>query len=92
MLDWLPAHHSLSLEHNGHRTVYQTVEQYYCGVDWIDDWVSDAEMQKAIETDEVWVLHWYPRTPVEFHWLLASSLEALEAHFRKEKLDDHEDQ
>lgn len=92
MLDWLPAHHSLSLEHNDHRTVYETVEQYYCGGDWIDDWVSDAEMQKAIQTDEVWVLHWYPRTPVGFHRLLASSLEALEAHFRKEKLDDHENQ
>lgn len=87
MLDWLPKHIALSLEHNDHRTAYETVEQYYCGDDWIRDWISDAEMQKAIELDEVWVLHWYPNTPVGFQRLLASSLDALEAHVR-EKLDE----
>lgn len=41
------------------------------------DWVSEEERQKAIETNSVWSLSWYPDTPVGFFVVTASSLEAV---------------
>lgn len=37
-------------------------------------WVSEDEKQKAIATNAMWTLHWYPDTPVGFYALSASSL------------------
>lgn len=72
----LPTHAAgLMLSHNEHRSFYESVEQ------WIQDkpfdWVSEDERAQAVETDNVWVLHWYPATPVGFHSIAASSLAAL---------------
>jgi hypothetical protein len=43
----------------------------------LDDWVSAAEREKALETNSVWSVQWYPNTPVGFNSLYASSLKAL---------------
>ncbi len=79
----LPAHKaSLHLTHNEHRDYYQSVEE------WARDngegtgncffeWVSDAERAAAVAGDSVWMLHWYPDTPVGFNCIAASSLLAL---------------
>ena len=75
-MNWLPKHIcSLHLEHNPHKDSYETVEEYYNP----DKFVSHEEWEKAVATDNVWYLQWYPHTPISFHELAASSLEALSA-------------
>jgi hypothetical protein len=74
-MNWLPEHKcGLYLSHNEHRDVYESVEQFYNP----EDFTSPEEWQKAVETDEVWSLQWYPNTPVGFNRILASSLEAVQ--------------
>ena len=71
---------SLHLTHNEHKSYYRTVKEA------IDDndhgyreeaWISEEEMQKAIETNDCWTLQWYPHTPVGFCILSAHSLDKL---------------
>ena len=74
-MNWLPEHKcGLHLSHNEHRDVYETVEDFYEP----DYFVSPEEWQKAVAEDSVWVLHWYPHTPIGFHRIAASTLEAIE--------------
>jgi len=68
----------LYLTHNAHKDVYLTAEE------WLNDqggghvdWLDEAERQKAIETDEVWSLQWYPDTPIGFYTLGAASFDRL---------------
>lgn len=78
----LPDHQaSLQLTHNDHRNTYQAsadwiAEQEQDGDCWFD-WVSDEQRQKAIETDSIWTLQWYPDTPVGFVALAAADLDVL---------------
>lgn len=83
-----PAHAaSLSLTHNEHKDYYETVEKWEAGLKAAANadgagpvefgWVSVEQRQKAIETDSVWVLHWYPHTPVGFNRLFACDLDVL---------------
>ena len=77
LLNKLPRHEcGLYLEHNPDRGYYQTVAE------WSDHtredaWISEEEKARAIETNELWVLHWYPDTPIGAYRGAASSLEAL---------------
>ena len=66
---------SLCLEHNPHKNYYETVDAYVAStkVSWKDD---DAR-NKAVQTNELWTLQWYPRTPVVFMSIAAPSLEEL---------------
>tara|TARA_R110000803_G_scaffold114284_2_gene182741 strand:- start:10210 stop:10458 length:249 start_codon:yes stop_codon:yes gene_type:complete len=79
-MNWLPEHKcGLHLIHNEHLDMYQTVEEFY-----EEDWfISPEEWNKAIEEDNVWVLHWYPTTPVGFIRIAASTLEAIEAKLKE---------
>lgn len=81
----LPAHKaSCHITHNDHRSSYQTVRQWIeqgCFVDR-EDFISPEELERAIETDELWTVQWYPDTPVGFSIAHASSLEALSAYFQ----------
>ena len=71
-MNWLPKHKcGLYLSHNEHRDVYETVEEFYEA----DFFVSPEDMQKCIDTDELWELQWYPETPIGFHKVNGSSLE-----------------
>ena len=71
----LPTHKcGLYLEHNQYKDYYDSIEE---GVASLDSWVSEEERQKALATGEIWVLQWYPDTPVGFNRLAASSLEAV---------------
>lgn len=72
-------HSSLTLSFNdesgpNYTTIGDLVEQaadmFDCG------WVSDEERAKAIETNRCWTLQWYPKTPVGFSVVRASTLEA----------------
>ena len=74
-MNWLPKHKcGLHLSHNEHRDVYETIEQFYEP----QDFVSDDEWLKAVAEDSVWSLHWYPETPIGFHRICASSLDAIQ--------------
>lgn len=80
LLPRLPAHVAVTLSHNDHMLSYQTVAQAVETESFGYDaaaWVSDAERQKAIDTNECWTLQWYPFTPVGFCVMSASTLEAL---------------
>lgn len=66
---------SLTLTHNDHRDYYQSAE------DWIEEnsdrlnWESDDAKGRAIETDSIWTLQWYPDTPIGFYCVAAPTLE-----------------
>lgn len=78
-MNWLPKHEcGLTLEHNSHKDVYETIDNYYQFLN-VEDWVSKEEYEMALALDSVWTLQWYPETPVGFYKIAASSLEALKA-------------
>lgn len=68
----------MSIEHNPHLNLYQTLGAYlgYAGIE-DDDWVSKDDKQLALETGQLWVLRWYPNTPVGFLTAAAVSFESL---------------
>ena len=79
-MNWLPEHKcGLHLSHNEHRDVYETVEEFYEA----DFFVSPEEWHKAVAEDSVWVLQWYPDTPIGFNRIAASTLEAIEIKLRE---------
>lgn len=79
--DLLPRHCALSLGHNEHKVLYATVKEYLANVEAMGgepvDFVAEGEREKAIASNELWELRWYPTTPVSFCEVYASSLEAL---------------
>lgn len=80
-MNWLPKHScGLYLTHNEHRDMYESMESYYDE----DNFVSEDEWNKARAEDSVWVLQWYPDTPIGFHVVCASSLEAIKKEMEKE--------
>ena len=80
MIDWFPRHAvCLSLEHNEHKSFYETVEQYYDP----EDFISDEEWKKCVETNEVWVLRWYPDTPIGAYIISASSIQAIQKQLKE---------
>jgi hypothetical protein len=79
-LDWLPEHKcGLHLSHNEHRDVYEKIEEFYDS----EDFISPEEWRKAVAEDSVWVLHWYPNTPIGFIRIAASTLEAIKAYLKE---------
>lgn len=73
----LPAHNAgMSLEHNQHKNIYETAEEWIKNNGWCD-WESEDQKLKAIETDEIWTLRWYPETPIGFYAIAAPTLEDL---------------
>ena len=81
-LDWLPEHKcGLHLSHNEHRDVYETIEQFYDS----EDFISPEEWHEALAKDSVWVLHWYPETPIGFIRIAASTLDAIKAKLKEQK-------
>lgn len=75
---------SMTLHHNQHLGVYETVRQSVdnevCGYE-ADSWISLEEMQKAIDTNECWYIQWYPDTATGFYTASASTLSALLSYF-----------
>jgi len=74
---------SMTIQHNDHKSVYISVS------DWIKeddmcDWESEEEKQRAIDSDELWTIQWYPKTPVSFCAVAASTLESALAFINKD--------
>lgn len=81
-MNWLPEHKfSLYLSHNEHRHDNETIEQYYEKKEFIND----EEWQKAIATDSVWTLSWWPETSIGDYTIRASTLEAIQAQLKENK-------
>ena len=70
----LPDHKcALFLTHNEHRSYYEPAEKFIeeqtlCFKD-------DDAKARAIATDEIWVLQWYPDTPIGSYTVAAPTLE-----------------
>lgn len=68
---------ALFLEHNHHRNLYQSLEE------WLNDqadfysWESDSARERALATDEIWTCQWYPDTPIGFYALAAPTFDEL---------------
>lgn len=74
LLAILPPHKaSLSLEHNMHKNNYESAAEWIEHNDWCD-WEDENSKQKAIDTNEVRTLQWYPDTPVGFCAIAAPTL------------------
>ncbi|MBB3386024.1 MULTISPECIES: hypothetical protein [unclassified Rhizobium] len=68
-----------------HSINYETAAEYFSGnPDWDRGWISPEEREKAITTNSVWTLQWYPETPIGFHIVRASSAAAVIAAALKE--------
>lgn len=74
-----PAHKSSMLvEHNGHKVNYETVADHLSfSQEHPGEWRSHEDRAKAIAADDIWMLQWYPETPVGFHRRYASTFEGL---------------
>lgn len=84
-------HSSLTLSLNdGSAHNYQSVRQllsepgYYASRDEEPDWVSEDSRERAIATNRMWVLHWYPNTPVGSHDVAAATLSEIVDYLRRE--------
>lgn len=69
---------------------YQTVREIEDEAEKQDDihqfdWVSEEERQKAIESNSMWGLQYYPNTPNGFYAIAASSIEALIDRIEKDQ-------
>ena len=79
-MNWLPEHKcGLYLEHNPHKDVYETIEEFYDP----GAFVSEKEWLKAVKENSVWRLQWYPDTPGAFYIVCASTLDAIEENIRE---------
>lgn len=77
LLGHLPKHKcGLHLQHNDHKNVYEPAGQWIADNDWCD-WENEEAKQRAIDTDEIWTIQWYPDTPVGFYALAAPTLDEL---------------
>ena len=70
---------SLHLQHNDHKSSYETVGEYLEQGHLTDfyEFKNDEQKKRAIETNELWTLQWYPNTPVGFNAVAAPTLEEL---------------
>lgn len=70
---------SLTLEHNGYKDYYETIEQAHESESYnnLTSWKNDEDKKLSLETGEIWVLQWYPDTPIGFHRLAGATLEGL---------------
>jgi len=71
---------AMHLHHNEHLSYYRTVAESIEDGDHgytSDCWVSEEQKQKAIASNECWVLQWYPETPIGFCLMAAADLDVL---------------
>lgn len=74
LLALLPKHKAgLSIRHNEHKNYYETAKEWVIDNEWCE-WENEEEKQKAIDTNEIWTLQWYPETPVGFFGIAAPTL------------------
>ena len=67
---------ALIVSHNDHKNSYATIEEWESFLNMRPDWASEEERSKAIASDNMWSVQWFPDTPVGSCLKLASSLQA----------------
>lgn len=72
-------HHCLEI--NPHRVYYESVGKHTEG--WSEDEISDVDRRYAKAADELWVLTWYPQTPVGFCRVAAPTAERLNERLKE---------
>lgn len=77
MLEFPKHDAGLQLEHNIHKSRYMTAAQWMENEGHDYDWNSNEAKQRAIDTDEVWTLIWFPDTPVGSCMVAAPTLREL---------------
>lgn len=76
-----PAHKAgLIMEHNPHLNVYESASEWIrnqeergCSAEW----KCEEAKGRAIATNEIWTLQWYPETPIGFNIVAAPTFEEL---------------
>lgn len=90
----LPKHISLTIEHNPHRADYMAVETWMdyvtqsamAGGFSVDETIRPEDRSEILRTQEIWVVSWYPQTPVGSREAISATLErALELAMEDEK-------
>ena len=72
-----PTHEGgLFLTHNEHRNYYETVDRWLADNEDLQ-WADSEQRERAIAEDSVWVLQWYPDTPVGSCRIAAADLDVL---------------
>ncbi len=72
----LPEHKAaLTISHNEHKNSYESVAQHLEMLPDFYQFPNDEEKQKCIDTNELWSIQWYPKTPGGFFCVAASTLE-----------------
>lgn len=70
----LPAHKaSLHLSHNEHLGIYEPIADALADLD--DHDITPEDRAECLRTNSLWILHWYPETPVGFCRVAAATLE-----------------
>lgn len=64
----------LQLSHNEHKNYYESIEDYVQENRELFKWESEEHKQRAIKSDCIWQLQWYPNTPVGFYCAAAPTL------------------
>lgn len=85
-----PAHKAgMTLDHNDHHSSYMSAADRIKDLgDWCD-WESEEAKQRAIDTDSIWTLQWYPQTPIGFLAVAAPTLAEVMAYAKRvEKMDN----
>lgn len=83
-----PSHKcGLYLTHNEHRDTYEPIATYIAEMN-CRIWESEEAKQRAIASDEVWELQWYPNTPISFCGVAAPTLEECLAFALKVEADE----
>ncbi|MQB43353.1 hypothetical protein [Rhizobium sp. ICMP 5592] len=92
-LEFLPAklltgpHGSFHLNYNdGHAVQYQTAAEYFASFPDQDlGWISAEERDKAISSNSVWTVQWYPKNPISHYVVRGSTAAAVLAAALKEQ-------
>jgi hypothetical protein len=85
----LPRHRGgLYITIDGHRASYESVTEYAAKDEPPDGFESDEARQRAIDTDSVVEIQWYPATPIGFFRVYAPTLEEALAYALKVDAED----
>lgn len=61
------------IEHNGHKAVRQHIRAYFYDNRIKDADVAPGELEKILQTDELWIIRWYPEPHLMLRVAVASS-------------------
>lgn len=65
---------SITIEHNSHKSCYVSVAEFLKSNDSLDDFETPEQAARARDTDELWVVLWYPHTPAGNYAACGSTL------------------